>query len=113
MEEQEKRSWWSRWCYLLTPRATTYDIEVDFNHPGALAVGRAREFHRDNLYDSLIPIHTSRPVLLLMRHDRSDFAEVSRQVHLERLPMPEYLDVFKILDSAFVLRWRDRVFVKP
>ncbi len=106
-------SWWSRWCYLLTPRATTYDIEVDFNHPGALAVGRAREFHRDNLYDSLIPIHTSRPVLLLMRHDRSDFAEVSRQVHLERLPMPEYLDVFKILDSAFVLRWRDRVFVKP
>ena len=106
-------SWWSRWCYLELPHATTYDIEVDFNRPGALAVGRARQFHRDNLYDSLIPIHTSHPVLLLMRHDRSDFAEVNRQVHLERLPMPEYLDIYRILDTSFVLRWGDRIFVKP
>jgi hypothetical protein len=105
-------TWWSRWIYLLMPRATTYDIELDYKRPGAIAVGRAQEFHRINIYDSTIHISSQRPVLLLMRHDRSDFQAISRQVHLERLSTPEYLDIYRILDSSFVLKWGDRTFIK-
>ena len=105
-------TWWSRWTYLLLPRALTYDVEVDYKRPGAIAVGCAQEFHRMNIYDSVIRISSKRPVLLLMRQDRPDFKQVSQQVHLERLPMPEYLDIYRILDSSFVLKWGDRTFVK-
>ncbi len=104
-------SWWYRWCYLQLPHAETYDLELDPVHSGALWVGRAHEMQRVNLFDSVIRFHSSAPVLLLLRHDRPDFAEVSGQVHLQRLPLPEYLDIYKILDSAFVLRWGNRVFV--
>jgi hypothetical protein len=105
-------TWWSRWTYLLLPRALTYDVEVDYKRPGAIAVGCAQEFHRTNIYDSLIRISSKRSVLLLMRHDHPDFKQVSQQVHLERLPMLEYLDIYRILDSSFVLKWGDRTLVK-
>ncbi|HWF44138.1 MAG TPA: hypothetical protein VG537_05820, partial [Candidatus Kapabacteria bacterium] len=105
-------TWWSRWIYLLIPRATTYDVELDYKRPGGIAVGRAQEFHRINIYDSTIHISPQHPVLLLMRHDRSDFQEINRQVHLERLSTPEYLDIYRILDSSFVIKWGDRTFIK-
>jgi hypothetical protein len=107
-------SWWYRWSYLLFPHAVTYDLELDPYHPGALWVGRANELHRDFLDhsgDSVIRFHSSHHVLLLLRHDRPDFNEAARQVHLERLPLPEFLDIYKILDSSFVLKWHDRTFV--
>jgi hypothetical protein len=115
-------SWWYRWCYLLLPHAITYDIELDpksmsdhqsmSDHPGALWVGRAHEMQRANIYDSVVRFHSSKPVVLLLRHDRPDFETVSRQLHMERLPMPEYLDAYQILDSIFVLKWGNRTFVK-
>ncbi|HET6402593.1 MAG TPA: glycosyltransferase family 39 protein [Candidatus Kapabacteria bacterium] len=107
-------SWWYRWSYLLLPHAVTYDLELDPYHPGALWVGHAQELHReflDHPGDSVIRLHSTHPVLLLLRHDRPDFDEVARQVHLERLPLPEYLDIYKILDSSFVLKWHDRTFI--
>ena len=107
-------SWWYRWSYLLFPHAVTYDLELDPYHPGALWVGRANELHRDFLDhpgDSVIRFHSTHPMLLLLRHDRPDFEEVARQVHLERLPLPEYLDIYKILDSSFVLKLHGRTFV--
>ncbi len=103
-------SWWYRWCYLLLPNATTYDLELDPVHPGSLWVGRSHEMKRVNLYDSVIRFHSSAPVLLLLRRDRPDFEQVASQVHLERLPLPEYLDIYKILDSTFVLKWGNRMF---
>lgn len=107
-------SWWYRWSYLLFPHAVTYDLELDPYHPGALWVGSANELHRNFLKhssDSVIRFHSTHPVLLLLRHDRPDFNVVARQVHLERLPLPEFLDIYKILDSSFVLKWHDRTFV--
>ena len=107
-------SWWYRWCYLLLPRAVTYDLELDPYHPGALWVGRSHKLYRvflDRPADSVIWFRSTRPVLLLLRHDRPDFEEVARQVHLERLPLPKYLDVYKILDSSFVLKWHGRTFI--
>jgi len=106
-------TWWSRWAYLQLPHATTYDIEVDYSRPGALAVGKASALHRDNSYDSVIILHTHHPVLLLMRHDRPDFEMFNYQVHLERIPTAEYLDIYRIEDSTFTLHWGDRIFVKP
>jgi len=106
-------SWWYRWSYLLFPHAITYDLELNPYRTGSLWVGRASELHRkflDKPGDSVIQFHSTHPVLLLLRHDRPDFEQVARQVHLERLPLPEYLDVYKILDSNFVLKWGDRTF---
>lgn len=112
-------SWWYRWCYFLLPQSVTYDIELDQKNPGNLWVGRSYERVRESIYDTsanarsaVIRIQSKRPVLLLLRHDRPDFQTVSSQVHLERLQMPEYLDIYRILDSAFVLKWGDRTFVK-
>ncbi len=104
-------SWWYRWCYLLLPHAVTYDLELNPVHPDSLWVGRAHQMERINLYDSVIRFHSHSPVLLLLRHDRPDFDEVARQVHLERLPLPEYLDIYKVLDSTFTLKWGNRTFI--
>jgi hypothetical protein len=104
-------SWWYRWCYFEFPNAVTYDLELDPNRPGALWVGRSHQLHRDFLRDSIIRFTSPQPVLLLLRHDRPDFEEVSQQVHLQRLPMPEYLDIYRILDSSFTLKWHDRTFI--
>jgi Protein of unknown function (DUF2723) len=104
-------SWWYRWCYLLLPHAVTYDLELNPIHPDSLWVGRADEMKRVNLYDSVIQFHSHNPVLLLLRHDRPDFDEIAQQVHLERLSMPEYLDIYKVLDSTFTLRWGNRTFI--
>jgi len=104
-------SWWYRWCYFEFPNSITYDLELDPYHSGALWVGRSHQFHRDFLRDSIIRFTSPQPVLLLLRHDRPDFEEVSSQVHLERLPMPEHLDVYRILDSSFTLKWHDRTFI--
>jgi Protein of unknown function (DUF2723) len=104
-------SWWYRWCYLLLPHTVTYDLELNPTHPDSLCVGRAHEMERVNLYDSVIRFHSSNPVLLLLRHDRPDFEQVARQVHLERLPLPEYLDIYKVLDSTFTLRCGNRTFI--
>jgi hypothetical protein len=105
-------SWWYRWCYLLLPNAVTYDIELDPKRSGDLWVGRAHRMQRENIYDSVIRFHSPSPVILLLRHDRPDFEAVSKQVHLERLPMPEYLDAYRILDSSFTLKWGGRTFIK-
>jgi hypothetical protein len=104
-------SWWYRWCYLQLPHAITYDLELNPIHVDSLWVGRAHEMERVNLYDSVIRFHSSGPVLLLLRHDRPDFDDVVRQIHLERLPLPEYLDIYKVLDSTFTLRWGNRTFI--
>ncbi|HEY3874646.1 MAG TPA: hypothetical protein VGM92_04165, partial [Candidatus Kapabacteria bacterium] len=104
-------SWWYRWAYDLLPNATVYDLEINPIHPDSLWVGRSGHLHRVNVYDSVIRLHSSGPVLLLLRHDRPDFDTVARQVHLERIPMPEYLDIYKIEDSSFVLRWKNRSFI--
>ncbi len=104
-------SWWYRWCYVSLPRSTTYDLEINPVHPDSLWIGRAHDMARVNLYDSVIRFHSSGPVLLLLRHDRPDFEVVSRQVRLERLFLPEYLDIYKILDSTFTLKWGNRTFI--
>ncbi|MDP4200294.1 MAG: hypothetical protein Q8922_10290 [Bacteroidota bacterium] len=104
-------SWWARWCYVLLPDATTFDIE-SAGHEGHLAVGISQNLHRENLENAIIRFHAYGPVLLLLRHDRPDFAQVNSQLHLERLPMPEYLDIYRVLDTAFTLRWQDRTFIR-
>ncbi len=104
-------SWWYRWCYALLPDATTFDIETA-GHEGHLAVGISQNIHRENIFNSVIRFHARGSVLLLLRHDRPDFAEVNSQLHLERLPMPEYLDIYRVKDSAFVLHWQDRTFIR-
>jgi len=104
-------SWWYRWCYLLLPHSITYDLELNPIHPDSLWVGRAHEMNRVNVYDPIIRFHSRTPVLLLLRHDRPDFEIVSRQIRLERLPMPEYLDIYKVLDSTFTLKWGNRTFI--
>ena len=102
-------TWWSRWIYWLLPHATSYDVEP--GRANTIAIGRSQELHRENIYDSVIRIHSSGPMLLLIRHDRPDFAEVNKQLHLDRLPLPEYLDIYRVLDSSFTLRWQDRTFL--
>ncbi len=114
-------SWWYRWSYLLLPNATIYDLELNPDHPGSLDapndslwVGRSHSIYRvflDQPGDSVIRFRSSHPVLLLLRHDRPDFDTVASQIHLERLPLPEYLDLYKILDSTFTLRWHHRTFI--
>ena len=108
-------SWWYRWAYILFPHATVYDLELNPHHPDSLWVGRSQELNRDFLdhpADSVIHFRSSHPVLLLLRHDRPDFDTVAYQVHLERLPLPEYLDIYRVLDTSFTLKWHDRTFVK-
>ncbi len=107
-------SWWYRWCYELLPNAITYDLELNPQHLDSLWVGRSQHWYRSFLDapgDSIIRFHSTHPVLLLLRHDRPDFEEVTRQVHLEQLAMPEYLDLYRILDTTFVLQWHGRTFV--
>lgn len=103
-------NWWARWCYDRFPHATVIDIET-VGHDDSLAVGVSYERERENISSKRFGLFGER-VLLLMRHDRPDFSVVANQLHLERLPLPEFLDAYRIEDSTFHLRWGGREFVR-
>jgi hypothetical protein len=108
--------WWSRWAYMLMPNGTVVDITIAGRD--TIDVGVSHAYVRHMSPDTVIDITSRKPVLLLLRHDHPDFQTIAQQVHLERLPLPQYLDAYTITDSTFSFHWagrtfRKRAYVKP
>lgn len=104
-------SWWHRWGYFYLPEATIYDIR-DLPNSDELMLGVAQHYVRKNIYETEIIIPKNAEVILTLRDDHPAFQMISQQVHLQRFAMPKYLDLWKISDTAFTLRWKDKVFIK-
>jgi hypothetical protein len=51
-------------------------------------------------------------VLLLLRHDHPAFEQFSRQLTLERLDMPDHLDIWRVKNRGFSLQWLDKRFIQ-
>jgi hypothetical protein len=104
-------TWWHRWGYYYLPQSTIYDIR-DFSSSDSLWIGKSQHFDRKVIEERIIKIPAGKRVLLLLREDHPAFAQISRQVHLERIALPEYLDIYRITDDTFSFRWKDVRFIK-
>ncbi len=104
-------TWWHRWGYYYLPEATIYDIR---DYPGTeeAPVGVSKDYFRKAIQYREIELPKSKNVVLMLRRDHPAFKEIANQVHLQRISMPQYLDLWQITDSSFSLRWKDKVFIK-
>ena len=104
-------TWWHRWGYYYLPTTTIYDIR-DFPLGDSLWVGRSENYVREGISDSVIRIPNQKKMLIFIRHDNPSFPGIAKQVHLERLLLPEYLDIYRITDEHFSFRWKNVRFVR-
>ncbi|MEI8134273.1 MAG: DUF2723 domain-containing protein [bacterium] len=104
-------TWWHRWVYYYLPNVTDYDIR-DFPNSDSLWVGKSQHFVRSGIQERVIRIPNKKKVLLLLRNDHPAFMEISKQVHLERLLLPKYLDIYRITDEHFSFHWKNMHFIK-
>jgi hypothetical protein len=104
-------TWWHRWGFYYLPDATIYDVR-DQSAEDMIEIGRSQHYQRIMALPNVIRIPKNQNVLLLLRQDHPAYAELSKQVHLERSNLPEYLDIWRIADSTFTLKWKNRTFVK-
>ena len=104
-------TWWHRWGYYYLPQSTIYDIR-DFPSNDSLWIGRSQNFIREVVEERMIKISGGKKVLLLLREDHPAFSEISKQVHLEKIPLPKYLDMYRIADEHFSFHWKNVRFVK-
>ena len=104
-------TWWNRWGYYYLPQATIYDL-INFNKEGYLKTGVATQFIRKEVAMPVITIPAGAEVLLLIRPDHPDFKQLSSQLQLERLPLPEYLDIWKVKTNGFTFVWLDKTFTQ-
>jgi hypothetical protein len=105
-------TWWHRWGYYYLPQSTIYDIR-DFPNSDSLWIGRSQNYNRKVVEERIIRIPRGKEVLLLLREDHPECAEILKQIHHHaRLNLPHYLDVYIILDETFSFRWKDVLFIK-
>jgi hypothetical protein len=104
-------SWWNRWGYYYLPKATTYDL-LNNDKQGYLSVGKGSNFVREPVASPVINIPADAEVLFLIRRDHPDFNRLTEQLQLERLPLPEHLDIWKIKTKGFTFVWLDKTFTQ-
>ncbi|MFI5262900.1 MAG: ArnT family glycosyltransferase [Candidatus Kapaibacterium sp.] len=104
-------TWWHRWGYYYMPQSEIYDIR-DFPLSDSLWIGESQNYIRKGIADPVIHLPQQKKVLLLLRKDNPSFTSISRQVHLERIPLPEYLDMFRIIDEHFSFKWKNVTFIR-
>ncbi len=104
-------TWWHRWGYYYYPGSTIYDIR-DFPSNDSLWIGRSQNFIREVVEERLIKIPGGKKVLLLLREDHPFYSEISRQVHLEKISLPHYLDMYRITDEHFSFLWKNVRFIR-
>ncbi|HET9136005.1 MAG TPA: glycosyltransferase family 39 protein [Candidatus Kapabacteria bacterium] len=104
-------NWWNRWAYYYLPTATIYDL-LNNDKQGYLSVGKSNYFVREVVLNPVVDIPANAEVLLLMRHDHPDFKHIADQLQLERLPLPEYLDIWKVKTKGFTFVWLDKTFTQ-
>ncbi|MEP7234104.1 MAG: glycosyltransferase family 39 protein [Ignavibacteriota bacterium] len=103
-------TWWHRWGYYYLPKSTIYDIR-DFPESDSLWIGRSKNFIREGLSETEVHLESGKRILLLLRSDCPSFKAITAQVHLERVPLPEYLDIYRITDDHFSLQWKNVRFI--
>jgi hypothetical protein len=104
-------TWWNRWAYYYLPTATTYDL-LNNDKQGYLSVGKSNNVVREVVLNPVVDIPANSEVLLLIRHDHPDFKHIADQLQLERLPLPEYLDIWKVKSKGFAFTWLDKTFTQ-
>jgi hypothetical protein len=104
-------TWWHRWGYYYLPEATIYDVR-DFELNDSLWIGRSQNYTRKVVEERTIHIPSDKKVLLLLREDHPSFANIASQVHLQRIDLPQYLDIYRVTDNHFSFKWKNVLFIK-
>ncbi len=104
-------TWWHRWGYYYSQRSMIYDIR-DFPLSDSLWVGVSQNYIREGIADSVLEIPHEKKVIILLREDHPSFKSVAKQLHLKRIGLPKYLDMYRITDEHFSLQWKNVRFVK-
>lgn len=101
-------SWWDRQAYRALSHAYVYDIQP---MQDTVAIGVSHELWRQDLDSKSIPVPPHARIFILMRQDNPDFAQLTEQLQLQRLPLPEYLDAFEVLRAPDTLKLRNATFI--
>jgi len=102
---------WGQWGMFYRPQSIVYDREILPDHPVSLFVGH--NMIRKEIPDSVVLLAPyTEDVVLIMWEKHWAFPYIQSQVHLEKLPMPEYLDAWIITDEHFRLTINGTTFVR-
>jgi hypothetical protein len=103
-------SWWQRMAYYYDHDAVTYNIK---SLEADTILYKSKQYEYTNtVIDTLEYIPVSSKVLLFLRNDHPDYPLIASQVKLTRLSEIPHLDIYRIEDSSFSLRWKNLLFVK-
>lgn len=104
-------TWYQRFNYYYNPKAIVYNIQS--GEADTVWYKSRQHEYTNEVVGSVIEIPPeTKNVLFFIRHDHPDMKSIEGQVTLERIPMPEYLDVYRITDDHFILRWKNIRIVK-
>jgi hypothetical protein len=101
-------TWWDRQSYLALPKAHVYDIQP---MEDTIAVGVSHHFWREAVASRAIHLPPYRSLLLLIRHDHPDFAELRSQLEMERLQGSDELEIYRARSAPDTLHWRKARFI--
>ena len=104
-------TWWHRWGYYYLPQTTIYDIR-DFSNNDSLWIGESQNHFRKVIEERVIRIPKEKKVVILLRDDHPSFLQIVGQVHLQRVNLPKYLDMYLITGEHFSFQWKDVQFIK-
>jgi hypothetical protein len=104
-------SWWQRFSYFYFPNSVCYDI---------------RSYDADTLFSSLrmnnytfhsLPAVDELPenvknVFIFIRHEHPDLQLLEQQVRLIKVEAPPFIDIYRVEDTSFILKWKNRTFVR-
>ncbi len=104
-------TWWQRQAYYYDPLPVTYSIQSKLED--TIQIKAKQSNFVSSAVDSVVLIpSTIKDVLIFIRKQHPDLAMISKQVHLQKVEMPEFLDVYRISDEHFLLQWKNLRFVK-
>ena len=104
-------TWWQRQAFYYNPLAVTYSIQSKLED--TIEIKKMQTRYKESPVDSVVSIPAQiKDILIFIRTEHPDLRMISRQVHLQKVPMRKFLDVYRITDEHFSLQWKNLRFVK-
>ncbi len=104
-------TWYQRFNYYYNPKAIVYNIQS--GETDTVWYKSLQHEYVNTVMGSVIEIPTdTKTVLFFIRHDHPDMKMLEGQLHLEKVFMPPYLDVYRITNEHFALQWKNLRIVK-
>jgi hypothetical protein len=102
-------SWWVRFSYYYMPDVLSYNIR-SLGGDTLTGIYKQSDYNLTRDVSTIERLPKDATVLIFIRADHPDFAELSRQVYLVPLLQESSLGIYKIGDSTFTFTWKNYSF---